>query len=454
MGHAPRPRPRPDEVESQSLLRQGVALAPRTRKGSGGRAGLNPFFVRAWPWPRRGSGKTARFARLNPFFVRAWPWPPSAKRSTRSIWRLNPFFVRAWPWPGHEGGSGLRRRVSIPSSSGRGLGRGACPTTACRSSLNPFFVRAWPWPVTAPVVVQTAGSQSLLRQGVALAHRMGEEAHRLESQSLLRQGVALAERDIGDMMAFFAVSIPSSSGRGLGPRRARRQATRVRSQSLLRQGVALALTSWMPWPWLRGLNPFFVRAWPWPRAGRQWRLPTRCLNPFFVRAWPWPVRFRLERPSVQCLNPFFVRAWPWPFRWRCYRLGQWSQSLLRQGVALASMCPSDEAYSYVSIPSSSGRGLGPTTEGNETWPFVSIPSSSGRGLGPVAVCGNPRVRQGLNPFFVRAWPWPGYARHSRRVGRLNPFFVRAWPWPPTPRGACSRPIPVSIPSSSGRGLGR
>ena len=179
------------------------------------------------------------------------------------------------------------------------------------------------------------------------------------SQSLLRQGVALA--------------CPVPFGKTLCPV----------SQSLLRQGVALGLSDGVVIAWDSGLNP-----------------------------------------------------------------------LLRQGVALASMCPSDEAYSYVSIPSSSGRGLGPTTEGNETWPFVSIPSSSGRGLGPVAVCGNPRVRQGLNPFFVRAWPWPGYARHSRRVGRLNPFFVRAWPWPPTPRGACSRPIPVSIPSSSGRGLGR
>ncbi len=253
--------------------------------------------------------------------------------------RLNPFFVRAWPWPRRSFGPFAPPLVSIPSSSGRGLGLGE-------------------------------------GRGLAPLNR---------------------------------VSIPSSSGRGLGP---------------------VPAGEWLA----AGLNPFFVRAWPWPAlafAGLETVPAGECLNPFFVRAWPWPrsgatspptrvsipsssgrglgpsrkrrsfgpLRVsipsssgrglgRLPRPlepgPPAGLNPFFVRAWPWPARWgRRTPAFSPSQSLLRQGVALASRAkpqpPSQASQSLLR----QGVALAPPRLGGTHHRLgVSIPSSSGRGLGP------------------------------------------------------------------------
>ncbi len=333
------------------------------------------------------------------------------------------------------------RGVSIPSSSGRGLGPGGRvrdrPARVSQSllrqgvalafhvtsglpsgpSLNPFFVRAWPWPPSRRCIPRRGESQSLLRQGVALAGH----------------GYDLAE-------------LPTLS------------------QSLLRQGVALARSGAPSPPTRRGLNPFFVRAWPWPRDADQSHPPRHHVSiPSSSGRGLGPMTFAIAW-LAQCLNPFFVRAWPWP---RCRvgappRLGG-SQSLLRQGVALATGSRHGYDLAEVSIPSSSGRGLGLALSQG-----IHIEGGASQSLlrQGVALAASRlrrhRAADGLNPFFVRAWPWPGtggdgpdelrlvsipsssgrglgrrLVRHNPAVREsLNPFFVRAWPWPsarpPTP----------------------
>ncbi len=207
---------------SQSLLRQGVALAPRPKPGANeNRTGLNPFFVRAWPWPPSRTEQNQTWHCLNPFFVRAWPWPIEAI-ANHFVPCLNPFFVRAWPWPD------------------------AGEDPALHPCLNPFFVRAWPWPV-CPVP-------------------FGKTLFRGLNPFFVRAWPWPRRDD--DLSRGRAVSIPSSSGRGLGPRPG---------------GCPLRIQC---------LNPFFVRAWPWPLAEPVYSLQVMSLNPFFVRAWPWPWRRR------------------------------------------------------------------------------------------------------------------------------------------------------------------
>jgi len=154
------------------------------------------------------------------------------------------------------------------------------------------------------------------------------------------------------------VSIPSSSGMGVGPPMSILVVS-VSSVSIpSSSGMGVGRSYIVQCSLLKSLNTFFVRygCRPWAHITPAME---RGLNTFFVRYGCRPVKAWVKA-GWHGLNTFFVR-------YGCRPMLDMHRRML----------------AGVSIPSSSGMGVGPSCRSRCRNKDVSIPSSSGMGVGPV-----------------------------------------------------------------------
>ena len=359
---------------------------------------------------------------------------------------LNTFFIRYGCRTVCDGDLRKRLNVSIPSSSGMGVGRGGVAKHDGNNMSQYLLHQVW-------VSDKLHFTVQCKKSGL--------------NTFFIRYGCRTAW--CGWVRMSMPVSIPSSSGMGVGRFESFRERQFLRLNTFfIRYGCRTFNIRYRSDDWR--LNTFFIRYGCRTVQTTQGEIMTRSQY-LLHQVWVSDQSYGTNDPRSVSLNTFFIRygCRTQGFLRTVHRVqvsipsssgmgvGRHGKNSFRQsrivsipsssGMGVGPEHVERRREHQVSIPSSSGMGVGPTANGkpgkshpsqyllhqvwvsDDTLVFkdgrkgVSIPSSSGMGVGP-KVSGIPTWVGCLNTFFIRYGCRTVEAFAQSPLGRLNTFFIR------------------------------